>query len=82
MFKKIHFSAFFLFVFGHTLTSQTNAQLVREGFFTAINLRDIGSGCGRSAIEATKLMPRWLPAEHNGQKVWAKGVTSVWFKLD
>jgi WG containing repeat len=33
MFKKIQFSAFLLFIFGHTLTSQTNAQLVREGDF-------------------------------------------------
>lgn len=55
----------------------------KDGSLTSfILLRDIGSGCGMSAIEATKLMPRWLPAEHNGQKVRAKGVTSVWFKLD
>jgi TonB family protein len=55
----------------------------KDGSLTSfIILRDIGSGCGMSAIEATKLMPRWLPAEHNGRKVRAKGVTSVWFRLE
>lgn len=55
----------------------------KDGSLTSfILLRDIGSGCGMSAIEATKLMPRWLPAEHNGKKVRAKGVASVWFRLE
>jgi TonB family protein len=55
----------------------------KDGSLTSfILLRDIGSGCGMSAIEATKLMPRWLPAEHNGKTVRAKGVASVWFRLD
>lgn len=32
-------------------------------------LRDIGYGTGKEAIRVLELSPKWMPGEHNGQKV-------------
>jgi TonB family protein len=47
----------------------TDAQIVR----------DLGSGCGQSALEIVKAMPRWEPAERGGKKTKVKLTMPVRF---
>lgn len=46
-----------------------------------IILKDIGNGCGAAALDAVQAMPKWLPAEQNGQVVRTKFMLPVRFKL-
>ncbi len=45
-------------------------------------IRDIGGGCGDEAIRIVKLMPKWVPAKHEGRKVRMQFNLPVKFKLD
>ena len=42
---------------------------------------DIGSGCGKEVMRVIGLMPKWVPAEHNGQIVRSYSTIPVRFDL-
>lgn len=54
----------------------------KEGAITNTELKkDIGFGCGAEALRVVQLMPKWTPAQHNGQPIKSKIILPVTFKL-
>jgi len=45
-------------------------------------LRDLAGGCGKEAQRVFQSMPDWIPAEHDGEKVWQQFNAPVRFKLE
>ncbi len=44
-------------------------------------IRDIGSGCAKAALAVFDEMPRWIPAQHAGEKVKVKMTLPITFSL-
>lgn len=54
-----------------------------DGRLTNISIiKDIGNGCGLSAIQCFEKMPRWSPAEQDGKAVASSLVIPVLFKFN
>ena len=54
-----------------------------DGSVTDIKIiRGIGSGCDEELVRVIKLMPKWVPGEHKGQKVDVQFNLPVKFQLD
>ncbi len=53
-----------------------------EGKITAPKVvRTIGGGCDEAGLEVLNSMPDWIPAEHDGEKVWMQFNLPIRFKL-
>lgn len=45
-------------------------DIEKDGSLTNIRVtKDIGGNCGKEAMRIVSTLPKWIPAEHNGQKV-------------